>query len=101
VPKTAQRHSEKKHLRSKGEWQLQTAKARFSELFRKALADGPQRITRNGRDTVVVVAADEFDRLIRRSKQPESLVEFFRKSPLVGSGINLERERTVGRKVEL
>jgi prevent-host-death family protein len=102
MPKTAKRHPGKKtRLRSGSEWQLQTAKARFSELFRKALADGPQRITRHGRDTVVVVAADEFDRLTRRSKQPESLVEFFRKSPLVGSGINLERERTVGRKVEL
>ena len=101
MPKTAPRHSEKNRPRSKSEWQLQTAKARFSELFRKALADGPQRVTRNGRDTVVVVAADEFDRLTRRSKQPESLVEFFRKSPLVGSCINLERERTVGRKAEL
>ena len=101
MPKTAQSHSEKKRLRSKSEWQLQTAKARLSELVRKALADGPQRITRNGRDTVVVVAADEFDRLTRRSKQPESLVEFFRKSPLVGSGINLEREDDFGRDVDV
>ena len=102
MPKTATRNSGKNHrLKSKSEWQLQTAKARFSELFRKALADGPQRSTRHGRDTVVVVAADEFDRLTQRTKQPESLVEFFRKSPLVGSGINLERERTVGRKIDL
>ena len=100
--KTAKRPPRKSvRLSSRGEWQLQAAKARFSELFRKALADGPQRVTRHGRDTVVVVAADEFDRLTRRSKQPESLVEFFRKSPLVGSGIDLERERTVARKVEL
>jgi prevent-host-death family protein len=102
MPKTAKRHPRKStRLRSGSEWQLQTAKARFSELFRKALADGPQRITRHGRDTVVVVAADEFDRLTRRSKQPESLVEFFRKSPLVGSGIDLERERDFGRDIEL
>jgi prevent-host-death family protein len=102
MPKTAKRPPGKStRARSGSEWQLQTAKARFSELFRKALADGPQRITRHGRDTVVVVAADEFDRLTRRSKQPESLVEFFRKSPLVGSGIDLERERDVGRDIEL
>lgn len=101
MPKTAKHNARKTKVRSKSEWQLQAAKARFSELFRKALSDGPQRITRHGRDTVVMVAADEFDRLSRRSKQPESLVEFFRKSPLVGSGINLERERTFSRKIEL
>lgn len=102
MPKTAKRPPRKStRLSSRSEWQLQTAKARFSELFRKTLADGPQRITRHGRDAVVLVAADEFDRLMQRSKQPESLVEFFRKSPLVGSGIDLERERDFGRDIEL
>lgn len=101
MPKTAKRSARKTKVRGKSEWQLQAAKARFSELFRKALSDGPQRITRHGRDTVVMVAAGEFDRLSRRGKQPESLVEFFRKSPLVGSGINLEREDDFGRDIEL
>ena len=35
-------------------WQLQTAKVRFSEVFRLALASGPQIITRGGREAVVV-----------------------------------------------
>lgn len=43
-------------------WQLQTARGRFSELFDAALGDGPQRITRHGRQAVVIVAEDEWNR---------------------------------------
>jgi prevent-host-death family protein len=82
-------------------WQLQTAKARFSELFRKARAEGPQLVTRQGKDAVVVVAAEEFQRLKARSRQPESLVEFFAKSPLAGANLELDRPRDYGREVDL
>lgn len=41
-------------------WQLQEAKQRFSELVRKAEAEGPQVVSRNGREVVVVVAVEEF-----------------------------------------
>jgi hypothetical protein len=34
-------------------------------------------------------------------KQPESLVEFFRQSPLVGLELDLERDRDLGRKIDL
>jgi prevent-host-death family protein len=82
-------------------WQLQTAKARFSELFRKALAEGPQWVTRQGKDAVVIVAAEEFKRLRARSRQPESLVEFFAKSPLAGANLDLERSPDYGREIDL
>jgi prevent-host-death family protein len=82
-------------------WQLQTAKARFSELFQKARAEGPQWVTRQGKDAVVVVAAEEFQSLRARSKQPESLVEFFAKSPLVGANLELDRPRDYGREIDL
>jgi antitoxin Phd len=82
-------------------WQLQTAKARFSELVRRALAEGPQFVTRRGKETVVVLPAEEFERLIKRNRQPGSLVQFFRESPLAKSGINLERKPDYGRKVDL
>jgi prevent-host-death family protein len=42
---------------------LQHAKARFSELVRKARSEGPQHVTIHGRDEVVIVAAEEFRRL--------------------------------------
>jgi antitoxin Phd len=44
------------------EWNLADAKNRFSEVVNLALTVGPQRIHRR-KDTVVVVAADEFERL--------------------------------------
>ena len=46
-----------------GYWPLQHAKARFSEVVRKARSEGPQHVTIHGRDEVVIVAAEEFRRL--------------------------------------
>jgi prevent-host-death family protein len=46
-----------------GRWRLQDAKARFSEVVREAQQRGPQRVTLHGKDAVVIVGADEFDRL--------------------------------------
>jgi antitoxin Phd len=82
-------------------WQLQTAKARFSEVFRRARTEGPQWITRQGKEAVVVLPAEEFENLTARAKQPSSLVRFFAESPLVNSGINLERAPDYGRPVDL
>jgi antitoxin Phd len=82
-------------------WQLQAAKARFSEVFRLTRSQGPQWITRGGKEAVVVVAAEEFERLTRRRKQGGSLTEFFAKSPLAGGELNLERNPDLGRRVEL
>jgi antitoxin Phd len=44
-------------------WRLQDAKARFSEVVRLARDIGPQRVTVRGRDAVVVVSSEEYDRL--------------------------------------
>ncbi len=46
-----------------GYWPLQDAKAKFSELVRKARNEGPQHVTVHGRDEVVVIAAEEYRRL--------------------------------------
>jgi prevent-host-death family protein len=46
-----------------GRWPLQDAKARFSELVRRARSEGPQSVTVHGREEVVVVSAEEFHRL--------------------------------------
>jgi prevent-host-death family protein len=80
-------------------WQLQSAKARFSEVFRRARSEGPQRITRQGKEAVVMVAEEQFERLAGKSRQPKSLVEFLRNSPL--RGVNLERDPDPGRDIEL
>ena len=88
------------NLKPPGEsWQVQSAKARFSEVFRRARSEGPQRITRQGREGVVMVAEEQFERLVSKSRQPKSLVDFLRNSPL--RGVNLERDSDPGRDIEL
>ena len=61
-------------------WRLQDAKARFSELVRMAHRDGPQHVTLHGRDAVVVVDADEFNRLTG-TRTGELLIEALQASP--------------------
>jgi antitoxin Phd len=102
------RHSSRKKNRRAGasvapatRWQLQTAKARFSELFRRARTEGPQWITKQDKEAVVMLPAEDFEALTARAKQPKSFVQFMRESPLVGSGINLERQEDYGRDVDL
>jgi antitoxin Phd len=82
-------------------WQLQTAKARFSEMFRLVRTEGPQLITRQGKDGVVMMPLEQFEELISRSRQPKSLVQFFRESPLVGVELDLERDKDAGPEIEL
>ncbi|HOM14252.1 MAG TPA: type II toxin-antitoxin system Phd/YefM family antitoxin [Rubrivivax sp.] len=80
-------------------WQLQTAKARFSELVKQAADDGPQEITVHGRSVAVVVSKELFDRL---SGNEASLVDFMRRSPLYGSeDISFERDRSLARELDL
>jgi antitoxin Phd len=82
-------------------WQIQTAKARFSEVFRRTRSEGPQRITRQGKEGVVMISDEQYDGLVSRSRRPKSIVQFFRESPLVGVELNLERAKDEGRDIEL
>ena len=79
-------------------WQLQEAKNRLSELVRKAREEGPQVITIHGTDAVVVMAAEQFRKL---SPHKRTLLEFFRRSPLVGVELDIPRSRDTGRRVSL
>ena len=90
----------KTRVRRPREWQLQEAKARFSELFRLAQETGPQRVTKHGRSSVIVIDSDEYERLCR-SKHKDDLVEFFAKSPLADPEVVFERDKDYGRDVEL
>ncbi len=83
------------------EWQLQDAKARFSEVFRLARESGPQRVTKHGREAVIILPAEEFARLTGVEARKGSLVEFFAASPLRGSGIDLDRPQDFGRDIDL
>jgi antitoxin Phd len=79
-------------------WQLQEAKNRFSEVVKKALEEGPQTVTRHGEEIVVILSKVEYNRLV---KSQTSLLEFFRQSPLVGIELDLERDPSLPRDVNL
>ena len=78
-------------------WQLQTAKQRFSELVERARRDGPQVVTKHGKEAVVVVSAEEYRRL--RGGGP-SLLEFIRAAPDFDV-LELERAGDRGRDVDM
>ena len=80
-------------------WKLGEAKARFSEVVRLAASGQPQRVTVHGRDTAVVVGADEFDRL--RAPKEGSLHELLSRSPLDRLDFGGESVRSPVRKVDL
>lgn len=87
--------------RQSPEWQLQAAKARFSELFRCARTEGPQVVTRQGKERVVVLPAEQFAQLTKRVRQPKSLVKFFAESPLAQVKVDLSRDVDSGREIKL
>ena len=81
-------------------WRLQDAKARFSEVVRRARDHQPQRVTVHGQDAVVVVAAEDYDRL-RLGLTGATIVAALQNSPL--REIELERlsVKSLVRDVEL
>jgi prevent-host-death family protein len=79
-------------------WKLEDAKARFSELVRRAHDEGPQAVTVRGRRAVVVVDADEYQRLAA-AKPTLGLVDFL--EGLDMEGLDLTREPDIGREIEL
>jgi antitoxin Phd len=81
-----------------GRWKLEDAKARFSEVVRRAREHGPQRVTVRGHDAVVVMSVEEFERLAPQ-KPRAPFVEFMESLHL--GGLDLTREADHGRDVEL
>ena len=80
-------------------WQMQEAKARLSEVVKRAEREGPQGITLHGRSVAVMLSQEAFDRL---AGSDESLVVFMRRSPLYGNGdVRLDRDRSAAREVAL
>lgn len=80
------------------QWQLQGAKARFSEVVRLALEEGAQEITVHGEPQVVILSRREYDRL---KKPQSSLLRFLANSPLKGVDLKIKRDRSPARAVDL
>jgi prevent-host-death family protein len=81
-----------------GTWKIKDARANFSELVDRALSDGPQVVTRNGKKAVVVISAAEWE---RRNRRRGDLVEFFASSPLREEGLKIERLTDYPRDIEV
>jgi prevent-host-death family protein len=83
---------------SGAKWSVAEAKAKLSEVIEKAQTSGPQCITRRGKEAVVVVSAEEWN---RKTKRRESLAEFLLASPLRGSDLDIRRSDDPPRKIDL
>jgi antitoxin Phd len=79
-------------------WQLQEAKNKFSNLVDKAHHDGPQFVTKHGKESVVVIAIEDYQKL---NKPKSDLLSFFKNSPLSGLDLDLSREKSPSRDIEL
>jgi prevent-host-death family protein len=51
-----------------GSWQVQDAKARFSEFLDASIKKGPQVVTRRGIETTVLVPIEEWHRLQKAAR---------------------------------
>jgi prevent-host-death family protein len=78
-------------------WQLKDARANFSALVDRAINDGPQIVTRNGKKAVVVLSIEEW---VRRQRGDGDLVDFFAASPFRDEGMVFERQRDYPRDIE-
>jgi prevent-host-death family protein len=81
-----------------GRWKLEDAKARFSEVVRRAREKGPQRVSVRGQDAVVVMSVEEFERLVPEAPRLP-FVQFMESLHL--DGLDLEREMDRGRDLDL
>jgi antitoxin Phd len=80
-------------------WKLEDAKARFSEVVRKAQNEGIQRVTVRGKETVAVISVVELARLIDAKGPRIPFVQFMQSLQL--DGLDLDRAPDYGRDPEL
>ena len=79
------------------DWKLADAKNRFSEVVRRALAEGPQRVTRRS-DAVVVLSEKEYLQLTGDRK---SFRDYLMAPGPDLDGLDLDRDQSPGRDVPL
>jgi antitoxin Phd len=79
-------------------WQVQDAKTRLSEVIERARAEeGPQMITRHGKDRAVVLSIEDYRVLAAHRPDFKS---YLLNGPKVDD-FGVERDRDAGRAVEL
>ncbi|NLX25722.1 MAG: type II toxin-antitoxin system Phd/YefM family antitoxin [Lentisphaerae bacterium] len=84
---------------NQSEWQLQTAKAQFSQVVNRALRSGPQLITKAGRPAVYVISAELFE--TEFASKTRDRKNILLSSPHQDTFLNLDRDPAEGREVEV
>lgn len=79
-------------------WQLQDAKAHLSKVVQQAISQGPQEISLRGEPVVIVISRKAYEKLM---KPKLSFVQFMQQSPLSGTSIQLKRDQSKVRNVDL
>lgn len=79
-------------------WTLQDAKNRFSEVVEKANTEGPQKVTKHGKETVVIVAASDWNAY---EGKRISIADFFLSSSLAGADLEFTRDTSAVRPVDV
>jgi antitoxin Phd len=82
----------------RSEWQLQEAKANFSQLIKRVACGDAQTVTVHGKPTAVVVSAEEYTRLTRRRNKLSSALL---RPDLGAEDLDISRSRDTGRDTEL
>lgn len=80
-------------------WKLEDAKARFSEVVRRARTEGPQRVTCRGQEAVVVIATEQLARLLAPRRTGADLIRFLQATGL--GDLEIVRQDDRGRDIEI
>lgn len=77
-------------------WQLQQAKQQFSRLVELARSEGPQLVTRNGREVAVVIDVADY----RRMRSEQDFKRFLLSAPHLDE-LPIERSKDPARTIDL
>jgi antitoxin Phd len=80
-------------------WKLEDAKARLSEVVRRAGTKGPQLVTIRGKEAAVILAPEQYKQLLPKAKGHKPLVQFLQGLGL--AGVDIERQTDTGRDIDL
>ncbi len=70
-------------------WQLQEAKNKFSRLFNEVLENGPQIVSRHGKDEVVILSKSQYIELTQPKK---SVIDVLREAPKIELDFSRSKE---------
>ena len=95
----ASRRKRLRPVKALDSWKLEDAKARLSELVRRAGIEGPQLVTSRGREVAVILAPEQYQELLPKPAAHRPLLEFLQGLGL--SEVHVERESDQGRDIVL